>query len=67
MFTKYRRFKNPKIRYTYVKILVLSIIQDNCGNKDNKMFKEEELIERLKILGLFDNMKEYYILHQINI
>ena len=48
----YRKFKKPTILSILVKILVLSIICRKCKNKDEKIFKEEELIEMLKILGL---------------
>ena len=34
------------------KILVPSVICIKCRNEDEKMFKKEESIERLKILGL---------------
>ena len=33
-------------------MLVLSIIYCRCENEDEKLFKEEETIEILKILGL---------------
>ena len=36
--------------------LVFSIICRKCKNVDEKIFKEEELIEILKILGLVENM-----------
>ena len=39
-------------------MLVLSIICDKCGSNDEKIFKEEESIEILKILGLINNMNE---------
>ena len=38
------------------KTLVLSIISSKCKNEDEKLFKEEELIEVLKILGLIENI-----------
>ena len=53
---KYRKFKNPKILYFSEKALVLSIICSKCKNEDEKIFKEEESIEILKNLGLFQNM-----------
>ena len=53
---KYRKFKNPKISYILEKTLVLSIIWSKCNNEDEKMSKEEEAIEILKILGLFKNI-----------
>ena len=49
---KYRKFEKPKISY----LLVLSIICCKCKNKDEKLFKEEELSEILKVLGLIENI-----------
>ena len=51
---KYRRFKKPKISYLLEKTLVLSVICSKCKNEDEKLFKEEEWIEILKILGLIE-------------
>ena len=42
--------------YIFEKTLVLSIICDKCGSEDEIVFKEEELIEVLKILGLIKNI-----------
>ena len=57
---KYRKFKNPKLTYIFEKnILVFSIISSKCKNEDEKVFKEEESIEILKILGLFKNIYNY--------
>ena len=39
------------------KTLVLSIVCDKCGSKDEKIFKEES-IEILKVLGLIKNMED---------
>ena len=49
---KYRNYKNPKISYIFEKTLVLSIICSKCKRDDENMFKEEESIEILKIVGL---------------
>ena len=35
---------------------VFSIICNKCKNEDEKIFKEEESIEILKILGLIENI-----------
>ena len=51
--------KNYEISCIFVKTLVLCIICSNCENKNEKMFKEEEPIEILKILSL---MKYIYLL-----
>ena len=39
---KYKKFKNPKISYTFNKTLFNSIVCDKCGSNDKKIFKEEE-------------------------
>ena len=54
--SKYRKFEKPKISYLLEKTLVLSIICSKCKNEDEKIFKEEESIEILKILGLIENI-----------
>ena len=53
---KYRKFEKPKISYLLEKTLVLSIICSKCKNEDEKIFKEEESIEILKILGLIEKI-----------
>ena len=53
---KYRKFEKPKISYFLEETLVLSIICSKCKNEDEKIFKEEESIEILKILGLIENI-----------
>ena len=49
---KYRKSEKPKISY----LSCLSIISSKCKNEDEKLFKEEESIEILKILGLIGNI-----------
>ena len=56
---KYRKFEKPKILYLLEKILVLSIICRKCKSEDEKIFKQEESIEILKVLGLINNIEEY--------
>ena len=46
--------KNLKYHISRKK-LVLSIICSKCENEDEKLLKEEESIEILKILGLIEN------------
>ena len=53
---KYIKFEKPKISYLLEKTLLLSIICSKCKNEDEKLFKEEESIEILKILGLIGNI-----------
>ena len=49
---KYRTFEKP-LR----KNISFFIIFRRCKNEDAKLFKEEELVEILKILGLIENMQ----------
>ena len=44
--------KSKKISYIFEKTLVLCIICSKCENNNEKIFKEEEPIEILKILSL---------------
>ena len=53
---KYRKFEKPKISYLLEKTLVLSIICSKCKNEDEQLFKEEESIEILKMIGLIENI-----------
>ena len=53
---KYRKFEKPKISYLLEKTLVLSVICSECNNEDKILFKEQESIEILKILGLIENI-----------
>ena len=53
---KYRKLEKPKISYILEEKLFLSIICSKCKNTDEKIFKEEESIEILEILGLNENM-----------
>ena len=54
---KYRKLKNPKI-YVFNETLVVSIICGKCGNNNDTIFKIEESIEILQILGLIYNINE---------
>ena len=53
---EYKKFEKPRISYILVKKLVLSIICSKCKNEDEKIFKEEESVEILKILGSTENI-----------
>ena len=55
---KYRKLKNPRISYIFDETLSLSTICDKCSRKEEKIFKEEESIEILRILSLINNMSE---------
>ena len=55
---KYRKLKNPRISYIFDETLSLSTICDKCSSNDEKIFKEEESIEILRILSLANNMSE---------
>ena len=48
--SKYRKFEKPNISYLLEKTLVLSIICGKYKNEDEKIFKEEDSIEMLKVL-----------------
>ena len=52
MCGKYKKFEKPKISYLSEKTLLLSIICSKCKNKDEKIFKEEESTDILKIIAL---------------
>ena len=53
---KYKEFKKPKISYICDRILLFSSICKKCRSEDEKIFKEEESIEILKIIVLINNM-----------
>ena len=53
---KYRKFEKRKILHPLEKTLVLSIICIKCKNGDEKILREEESIEILKVLGLIENI-----------
>ena len=53
---KYKKLKKPKISCLLEKTLVLPIICSKCKNEDEKLLKEEEVTEILKILGLIENI-----------
>ena len=52
---KYRKFEKPN--YPLEKTLVLSTICSKSKKEDEKLFKEEESTEILKILGLIKFME----------
>ena len=54
---KHEKFKNLKYYTSSIK-KVFSFICDKCSSNDYKLFKEEESIEILKVLGLIDNINE---------
>ena len=56
IYGKYRKFEKPKILYLLEKTSVLSIIWSMYKKEDEKIFKEEESIKMLKILGLTENI-----------
>ena len=49
--SNYRKLEKLKILYLLEKKSVLSIIFSKCKNEDGKIFKDEESIKVLKILG----------------
>ena len=50
VYNKYRKSKNTKLSYIK-KTLTLSIVHSKCGHVYEKIFKEGESIEVLRILG----------------
>ena len=52
---KYKEFKKPTIYISY-KILLRSSTCNKCGSEDEVVFKEEESLEILEILGLIENV-----------
>ena len=53
---KYTKFKILKYHTLSKKTLLLSIICSNFENKDEKIFKEEESLEILQIVGFIRSM-----------
>ena len=58
-WSKYRKFKKPKILCVLEKTLVLSIISSKCKNEDEKIFRKTESTEVLKIIALLNNIEQY--------
>ena len=56
---RYRKSEKPKITYLLEKALLLSIICSKCKNEDEKIFKEEDSIEIVKILALINKIETY--------
>ena len=52
----YRKFEKLKISYLLEKTFVVSSICKKCKNEDEKLFKEKESIEILKVFGLIENI-----------
>ena len=53
---KYGKPEKPKILCHLEKTLVFSITGSKCKNEGKKLFKEQELIEILQIIGLTESM-----------
>ena len=54
-----KNLKTLKYHTFFLKKVVISIISSKCSSKDEKICKEEESIEILKILNLIINIEEY--------
>ena len=50
--------ENSEVSYIIGKTLVLSIICDKCGSKDENIFNEKESTEILKIIGFINSIEE---------
>ena len=48
-----------KASFIFKKALSRSILYSKCSQEHEKMFKEKELIEILRALGLTNNVEEY--------
>ena len=48
-----------KASFIFKKALSIFILHSKCSHEYEKMFKEKELIEILKALGLTSNVEEY--------
>ena len=59
LFATEQKFKKTKISYAFKKTLSFSIFYSKCHHEYEKIFKEENSIEILKILGLSNNIKKY--------
>ena len=58
-YIKPKNFVKPKISYICYKTLILCSICNRCGSKDEQIFKQEESIDKSKILGLINDTEEY--------
>ena len=54
---QYKKIDKPKLSYLLEKKLILSISCSQCKKEDKNLFKEEEYIEILQILGLIENIQ----------
>ena len=50
VFKNYRKLKNPKLSSIFKKALDLPIVYSKCGHKYQKIFKEEDSNEILKVI-----------------
>ena len=57
--SKYRKIEKPKMSYLIKKKKIPSIICSKYKNEEQKIFREEESIEILKILDLINNIEKY--------
>ena len=55
-YSKYRKSEKPKSSYLLEKTSLLSNICSKSKSEDEKLFKEEESVEILKIFGFFENI-----------
>ena len=56
---KYKKFKNRKISYIFLKALVLSIDCSKCNNEDEKYLKKKNQLRYLRFLIKF-KMYNYF-------
>ena len=56
-YLQYRKFEKSKVSYLLEKMSVLFIFRRKYENGDKQLFKDEESIEILKILGLVEHIQ----------
>ena len=56
---KHTKLKKTKLSFIFKKTSSLSIVCSKFSHEFENIFKEEESIEILKILGLISNIEEY--------
>ena len=61
---KYKKFKNPKVSYILQKIISPFYYFSKCNSKIEKIFKEKESIEIMKILNFVNNIEKYQMIWQ---
>ena len=64
VYNNCKKFKKPKVSDIFEKILDPFIFHSKYGHEYQIIFKEEDSIETLKVIGLIINIEEYQKLHK---